>query len=296
MSTFQFLNGLKASPLMIHSSGYEALIASATSILNGLNIPEKQPIAISNTKGERLPETYSGNPYDKMDSGSIAIIPLHGVMFKHGSWRNYGVDEIARYIKLAYESENISAVLINGDSPGGYTDSVYLIEEVLRGKNKPTWMFVSGQLCSCALYVGSFCDKIYAINDMCTVGSLGVFAQLVYPTPGATTSYTIREIYPDESKLKNYPTREAIGGNDDPLKDELSVLAVHFQNIMKENRPGITDNNVFLGKDYRAINAVAIGLIDGVKTERDVIEDLAAETSHTTSAAYREEITRLFNE
>lgn len=276
MSLLTFLNDIKASQLMVDTSGHEALSIMINSIQHGITIPNRQDLAVLNTCGQSY-DSSSKNPFDTWEKGSIAIIPLNGIMFKSGSWWYYGVDEIAHILQLAYESDRISAVLFKGNTPGGSTDSVYVLEEVLRNKTKPTYMLVTGMLCSCGIYVGSFFDKIYAINDMCNVGSLGVFARLIAPNENG--SYKIVEVYPDESHLKNYPEREALKDNDKPLKDELSKLANHFGDILKENRPQITDRDVYAGKTYIAREAVAIGLIDGVKSESTVIKELQALTS-----------------
>jgi len=279
MSILNFINDIKALPLMIHQSGYEALTVWANSIYNGAFPPEKKTLAVYSTSGQSYSSGSAKNPFDSWEKGSIAVIPLQGIMLKSGSWWYYGVDEISDLLRLAYDSDRISAVLIKGNTPGGSTDSVYVMEETLRNRNKPTWMLVDGMLCSCGIYIGSFCDKIYAINEMCNIGSLGVFARMVAPVPGENSGYKIVEVYPDESSQKNYPEREAIKGNEAPLKEELSRLAIHFQNVVKQNRPNITDQNVFAGKTFYAGDAAAVGLIDAVKSERDTITELLALTN-----------------
>lgn len=271
MSLSTFLNDLKASQLMVHTSGHEALSIMLNSIKNGVTIPDRKDLAVLNTFGQSY-DSSSKNPFDAWEKGSIAIIPLEGMMLKSGGWWYYGVDEIAEILRLAYSSDRISAVLVKGNTPGGSTDSVFVIEEVLRNKTKPTYMLVTGMLCSCGIYVGSFFDKIYTINDMCSVGSLGVFARLIAPSENG--DYKIIEVYPDESPMKNYPEREAIKGNEEPLKEELSKLAIHFQDIVRENRPGITDKEVFAGKTFFAKEAIPIGLIDGIKSEAMVLNEL----------------------
>lgn len=274
MSILNFFNDLKASPLMIHHSGHEALSIWANSINKGSYPPERTPLAISSTFGQSYTPNTNKNPFDSWEKGSIAVIPLQGVMLKSGNWWYYGTDEIAAIIQMAYNSDHIAAVLIKGNTPGGSTDSVYVLEETLRNRNKPTWMLIDGMLCSCGMYIGSFCDRIYAINEMCHVGSLGVFARIIAPVAGENSNYKIVEVYPDESNLKNYPEREAINGNIEPMKDNLSRLAKHFQDIVATNLPGISDPDAMKGKTYFASDAAKIGLIHAVKSEKETIEEL----------------------
>lgn len=289
MSLLSTLNDISASLLMVHSSGHEALSIMVNSIKNGVTPPNRQDLAVINTTGQSY-DSSSRNPFDSWEKGSIAIIPLSGVMLKTGGWWYWGVDQIAQIIQLAYASDKISAVLIKGNTPGGSTDSVYVIEDVLRAKNKPTHMLVDGMLCSCGMYVGSFCDKIYAINDMCLVGSLGVMAQLVIPKENE--NYRIEIVYPDESALKNHTSREVIDGNNEPLKKELAKLVMHFRDVVRANRPGITDSDVYLGKEYLAKEAVSVGLIDGVKNEEQVLKELQVQVS--ISAEVQNEITNSY--
>jgi len=282
---------------MLHSSGYDALTDLANSFLQGHTPQEKKTLAVHSNFGQTYGEGYdegssTSNPFDYWNEGSIAILPLNGIMLKSGSWFYYGVDEIAHIQNLAYQSPKIAAVLFRGNTPGGSTDSVFVMEETFRNKTKPTYMLVDGLLCSCGMYVGSFCDKIYAINEMCQLGSIGVFARMFEPTENS--GYKIKEVYPDESHLKNYPEREALKGNEAPLKEELAKLAVHFQNIIKENRPGISDKDAFAGKTYFAKDAAKIGLIDAVKSEREVIAELINHTRNVPSKEVQNEISSMY--
>lgn len=288
-----YLHQIRSSPLMIHQSGHDAISDLANSLINGHSPQEKKTISITGTLGQNYGDGYdenskSSNPFDYWQEGSIAVIPLSGIMLKSGSWFYYGVDEIAHIQRLAYQSPKIAALLFKGNTPGGSTDSVYMMEETFRNKTKPTYMLVDGMLCSCGMYIGSFCDKIYAINDMCSVGSIGVFARLMEPSENS--GYKVKEIYPDESHLKNYPEREALNGNPEPMKQELGKLANHFRNIIQENRPGITDKDAFAGKTYCAAEAAAIGLIDGVKSERETVAELINLIQNVPSASVQNEI------
>ncbi len=269
----QFIQEIQASTLMIHTSGYEVLTNIANSIISGKFTPEIMDQTIISTYGEIINDFEdSGNPFDSWQQGSIAIIPLIGVMMKYGYWWSYGVDDIAAIIKMAYLSDKISAVILKGDTPGGATDSLFNLEEVLREKTKPTYGFIDGMCASCGYIAFSYLDKIYAINKMAMVGSIGVFARLIVPNPGNST-YRIIEVYPDESKDKNLPEREAIEGKPEKLKNEIAKLAIYFQDVVKSNRPGINPE-VLTGSLYYAYEAEQLGMIDGIRTLSQVIEEI----------------------
>ncbi|MDR1370144.1 MAG: S49 family peptidase [Dysgonamonadaceae bacterium] len=272
----QFLQEVQASNLMIHSSGHEMLNQITNSILNGTFKPEIIEQTIVSTRGDIYLETdeddNSVNPFDSWTAGSIAIIPLTGIMMKYGYWWYYGMDNIATIIRMAYQSPKISAVIIKGDTPGGSTDSLFLLEEVLREKTKPTYGFIDGMCASCGYIAFSYLDKIYAINKMARVGGIGVFAIMRIPNK-ENAMYKLVEVYPEESSEKNLPEREAIAGKPEKMKEELSKLVLYFQDMVRGNRPEI-DESVMKGKTYYAYEAEGLGMIDGIRTLTSVVEEL----------------------
>ena len=272
----QFLQEIQASNLMLHASGYEIINQITNSITSGTFNPQVIEQTIVSTRGDIFIDTEESdtpsNPFDKWQSGSIAIIPLSGIMMKYSYWWSYGVDDIATIIRMAYASDKIAAVILKGDTPGGSTDSLFLLQEVLSEKTKPTYGFVDGMCASCGYIAFSYLDKIYAINKMARVGGIGVFARMVIPNEN-NSSYKILEFYPEESKDKNIAEREAIKGDDTKIKEELSKLALYFQEVVKGNRSGIHPDTL-TGKTYYAYEAENLGMIDGIRTFAQTIEEI----------------------
>lgn len=277
----QFLQEIESARLMLHTSGHKSIDYICNSIHNGTFVPEFAEQFIISARGELFNDRDSDtqqNPFDTWENGSIAIIPLMGVMMKRGYWWSYGVDDIAAIIRLAYESDKISAVVITGDTPGGNTDSLFLLQEVLSNKKKPTYGFIDGICTSCGYIAFSYLDKIYSINRMARVGGIGVFVQMLIPNE-EQAYYKIVEAYPDESKDKNKPERELIKGNDKPMKEVLSKLALYFRDIITENRPGISSDTL-TGKIYYSYEAEELGMIDGIRSFSEVIDELTTLTEN----------------
>jgi ClpP class serine protease len=271
----QFLLDIQSSILMIHSSGHEMIAHIANAIHAGIFNPKIIEQTIVSARGDLYHESENDenrNPFDDWQDGSIAIIPLVGIMMKSGYWWSYGVDYVAEIIRQAYSSERISAVILKTDTPGGATDALFLIEEVLSEKVKPTYGYVDGMAASCGYIALSYCDKIYAINDMALVGSIGVYVQLLVPNK-ERAYYTVKEVYPDESKDKNAEVREALEGKEDKMKEFLSKAALKIREKVKKNRPGIA-NETLTGQIYYAYEAVPQGLIDGIRTMAEVVGEL----------------------
>jgi protease-4 len=218
------------------------------------------------------------NPFDEFEKGSVAIIPLEGVMTRHSSWYSYGVDDIARFLHLANESASVSGVILKADTPGGSVDSVFVLQDVISRFTKPIVTLTDGALCSGGLWAAMFTDAIYALNDMNTIGSIGVMTTLTdYSGMYKDWGIVSRSIYPPESKLKNFVYREASKEkpNDQPLIEELlSPLAVKFQETVKASRPGlrVSVEGLLEGKDFFARDAVKYKLIDGIANLDQVVD------------------------
>lgn len=271
----QFLQEINSSVFALEASAWETINSIANAIHLGIFNPETFDTLIASHRGELFifpDEENPGNPFDRWQTGSIAIIPLSGIMLKETYWWGYGVDDVARVISLAYQSDKISGIILKANTPGGSTDSLYLLQEVLSEKIKPTYGYIDGMCASCGYVAMSYTDKIYAINKMASVGGIGVYARMIVPNK-ENASYKVVEVYPDESKDKNLEVREAIKGNEKPMKEELSKLAVYFQDIVKSNRSGISEDTM-TGKLYYGYEAEQLGMIDGVRKLSDVITEL----------------------
>jgi ClpP class serine protease len=276
MLKHKFIQETQSSVLMLDASGRETVNSIANAIHLGVFAPEDLEAAVISHRGEIfcLPEedADAGNPFDRWQSGSIAIIPLTGIMLKETYWWGYGVDDVANIIRLAYRSDRISAIVLKANTPGGSTDSLYLIQEVLGEKIKPVFGYIDGMCASCGYVALSYCDRIYCINRMAAVGGIGVFARMIVPGK-ENAFYKVIEVYPPESRDKNLPVREAIAGNPALLEEELSKLAVYIQDTVRSNRPGISEDTM-TGKLYYGYEAEKLGMIDGIRKLEDVLAEL----------------------
>lgn len=216
----------------------------------------------------------SGNPFDAYEDNSVVVIPMIGFMSKysHIDWDEYryvvGMDVIADLMKKAFESKKISGIVILANTPGGSTHSIYRLEDVLRNRTKPCVGVIDGMCFSGGIYTLSFCDKILATNRMCEVGSIGTFARIIDNSKMLENAgITVESIYPPESKWKNKAIREAMDGKPQLLIDEsLTPFALHFQNIIKENRPKLDTSveGILEGREFYAYDAIDSKLIDGI--------------------------------
>jgi protease-4 len=271
-----FLQEIFTSVLILRDTGIHAVENMVQAILQGKEI-KKDESGTRKIAGIYIPDTSgSENPYDASPDNSIAVIPIIGMMMKYGYWWHPGMDELAEMIRLANDSSKIAGTVLLVNTPGGTTESIIQLEDALRNRTKPSVGLIDGQCCSGGIYAASFCDEIYAMNRMCEVGSIGTYAQLIDTRESEKKwGYTIKQIYPPESKFKNLPFREALDNKPERIiREELTPYAIHFQNIIKENRKKLDQSveGILEGRVFYAYDAIDNGLIDGIMNMQQTIE------------------------
>lgn len=222
------------------------------------------------------------NPFDEAPEKSIAILPLKNVMLKDDTWCSYGTETLANYIKLAAKSTKVSAILMDVDSGGGAVDAIApLLDANNFVKAQGKKMFaICDQNASAAYYFASQLERVWASNDIsAAVGSIGVMIkfsdlQPYYEKQGVK----FHTIFAPESDAKNEAFELALKGKYDMIKAELlSPLARKFQAAVRQGRNGkidLTVKGILSGKMFYAEDATKHGLIDGILTLDQAIEEI----------------------
>lgn len=237
-----------------------------------------------------IPVTYQmalpGSPavknFNDAPEGSIAVIPLKSVMIKYGTMCEYGTEEIATRMLEAAESSKINGIVLDIDSGGGSVDAIAPMLEAIskiRSKYGKPVVACADMCASAAYYVAAHCDRIVASNDVSSeFGSIGVMMSFWDMVPYyEKAGFKFHRIYAKESTHKNLPLEKALEGKYDLIQEEeLSPLAVKFQNAVKEKRGSKLDLSVeglLNGRMFYAGNpndekltAVKVGLIDEIGT------------------------------
>lgn len=239
--------------------------------------------------------------FDKAPQGSTAVIPLKGTMLKYGTYCTYGTEEIAGMALEAGAHRNISSIILDIDSGGGAVDAVAPIVQAIakiRTENKKPVVASVDLAASAAYWTASACDRIIANNSISAeVGSIGVMMSFWDVIPYyEKEGFKNHTIYAPESNYKNKPFQMALEGKYDEIKqEELSPLAVAFQNAVKANRgsklkldtSGLLNGRMFFAQNDKdnSLNAKEVGLIDevgsldvAVRTARDLAKSAFVDT------------------
>ncbi|MBW6490840.1 MAG: S49 family peptidase [Lentimicrobium sp.] len=231
----------------------------------------KIPYTLSAASVAKVPGNIrDGYNYDHVPKQSKAVIPVKGVLLKEDQddgcgYFVAGMNTLAKRIHDADMHDNIDAIILHFDSPGGTVDGTQALADAVKKTKKPTIAFVDGLLGSAAYFIASSCDRIIAENSSTLIGSIGTMMSLVDEQPYfEKLGFKIHNIVSDLSPDKNADYTSAQGGNYDPIKKNiLNPFARIFQNYVKENRPNLSDSSI-QGKVFLAEEALSRNLIDSI--------------------------------
>lgn len=217
-----------------------------------------------------------GFPDKEEEPDTVAVVPVQGPLTKGGTPWDFGGDEIADMISTSFAAENVKAVVLDVHSPGGSTFALQGIKGAMKKRNKPVIAAVNSMSMSAGYYISAMADQVVAVDEMAEVGSIGVMAEVVnFDGFFEDNNIQIHRIVPPESKHKNasfFKARE--GDYDDFIDEELTPWAQHFQQFVKDNRPGLKaeTEGIISGKTFYASQAKDIGLIDDTMPMDDIIQ------------------------
>jgi protease-4 len=110
------------------------------------------------------------------------IIPrtsLKGVVTKEGGLCSIGTRQLGQMMQLNDRKKNVSAHLIEIDSPGGAVDGTPELCNIIAGLDKPVIAYVDNMAASAAYWIASQADHIITNSQNYTeVGSIGTLAVL----------------------------------------------------------------------------------------------------------------------
>lgn len=244
-------------------------------MLNGLEVdfPRHNPSSfnvVSENKNIHV-ESFSDAP-----KNSIALINVNGSLMKYDGLCNYGMLSMGDMVVEADKSENIEAIILKIDSPGGTVDGTKNFADIIKSTTKPVIAYIDGMMCSAALWIGTSADEVIASNSTDEIGSIGVMLSFadyskMYEDKGVKFHY----IFADQSKDKGRNFLNSLEGDyKGIIKEELNPLADEFINAVKENRGNKLKNSaeLFTGKTFFANDAKKYGLIDDIAKLNYAIE------------------------
>lgn len=256
----------------IHPEFAMAYAPQVKAILNGTPIegdiePENTVIVSYYDDDEEHQEEVHGDLISQIDvPGSVVVIPICGPILKNDSWCEIGMTTRANQLREAYANENVTGVVLLGDTPGGEAQACSVMTKAIAERNKPVVGCVDGMLCSAGVYIFAGCDEIYACSKDAIIGSIGTMISFA-DTRGMWEKEGVKfhEIYADQSTDKNKEFRDALAGEYQTIKDTLlNPMNKLFLDHVKSNRPNLNHETTLTGKIFLSEGAKANGIIEDI--------------------------------
>lgn len=219
--------------------------------------------------------------YQDIKSGNIEIIPLTGVITTTGdsgllSEKTTQSDKITKELKNAEKNEQIRAVIIEINSPGGAPVASYEIAEAIKKMKKPTVAVIRETGASGAYWAATAANKIYA-NPLSVTGSIGVLAShLEFAGTMKKYNMTYRRLVAGKYKDAGSPYKEMSTDEQTLYQNLINKLHEEFIKAVSQNRKlsieqvrSLADGFVFLGTE-----AKEKGLIDELGGREEAIKYL----------------------
>lgn len=208
---------------------------------------------------------------------SAAIIPIKGIISKDPTVFSFffsgtSTKKVARLIEDALNNRDITAIVLDIDSPGGTVDGTQELANLIFSKRhrKPIVAWTDGMVASAAYYIASAADKIFISGDMPPIGSIGVVTSHIdYSKMDERHGIKETEIYAGKYKrIASYVEPLSQEGRE-YIQDRVDYIYSIFVNDVAKYR-GVTvdtvlknmaDGQMFIGRQ-----ALDAGLVDGVST------------------------------
>ena len=221
-------------------------------------------------------------PYSVVDG--VAVLPLVGVMAKKANMfmqisGGVSTQIFAQEFTQALNDPEVSALVINADTPGGAVEGTPELAEVIynaRGA-KPILAWSDGTIASAGTWVASAADKIYISSDVVVTGSIGVVTQHTdiskrQKRSGVkTTEITAgkyKRISSAYSPLSNEGKATIQGRLDYIYSGFVDAVAKHRGMDIEDVLGRAADGRIFIGRQ-----GIEAGLVDGIKSFNEVMQE-----------------------
>lgn len=215
----------------------------------------------------------------------FAVIPIHGALLNRFaySWGFVtGYQAIRRQLNAALEDDDVKTIIFDVDSPGGaVAGNIELADEIRASREiKPSLAVVDAVCASAAMPLASAATQVVAIPSA-RIGSIGVYVMHM-DVSGAMEKAGVKVSYieapEDGMKTSGTPFRALSDSERAEFQASVNKSYDRFVACLTANR-GISDSAVreTKGRVFDADEALALGLIDAVRTPSEAVSSFLAE-------------------
>jgi protease-4 len=201
------------------------------------------------------------------EEGNIALIRLNGSIAESKQIELLNVPGITPklvqgYLKKARQDNDIKAVVLRIDSPGGSVAASQEIAEMVRQFEKPRVVSMGDMAASGGYYISVYADKIVA-NPGTATGSIGVITQVIH-FEGLLEKMGLKVETIKSGRHKDMGFRELTAEEHQILQDMCDEMYNEFVEAVAKGRNLDPDyvRQLATGQVYTGVQAVKLGLVD----------------------------------
>lgn len=217
-------------------------------------------------------------------AGGAAIIPIHGTLINRffGSWSFVtGYNFIRAQLRAALEDGDVETVVFDVNSYGGETAGCFELAEEIRAARdqKPLLAVVDSNCCSAAYALASACSKVY-VTPSGQAGSVGVIAvHMSISRMMESAGIDVTVIAEGAHKADGNPYEQLRPEVVEEIRADIAKSYGDFVELVVKNRPQLDSQAVrdTESRSFRANEALALKLIDAVKTPTEAVASFLAE-------------------
>jgi ClpP class serine protease len=209
---------------------------------------------------------------------SVAFYAALGAIH-YDSWWNFSTKYFVANFRAAEVNPKIVAHLLYINSGGGMAYYCDKVAETLQAATKPVVVMCEEKVCSAAYYIACHATKIFATTQFDIIGSIG--CKVAYRNLDAyfeKIGLKLISAYATKSTHKDKLTQELEDGKPaNYVQNILDPLLAEFERHVRAGRPAAAaapeDAHVFNGETYFAPQAQQYGLIDGICSFEDALQE-----------------------
>jgi len=274
MHVNHLLSAILREPWMIDPAAADSYMPIVFSLINrGASVdaaaslePKEKAATLPFAMGAAAGAMVQYGSYDEAPEGSVAVVTVDGPMMTNDYCGTPGTRTIGNRIKAADAHENIAAIVVRFNTPGGTVSGTEAFHNTIKNTAKPL-VAHADSMCSAGVWAGCGANLIIASGKTASIGSIGTMATIM-DYSGYYEKYGIKEhvVKASRSADKNEAHYQALKGDYKALqKEQLDPLNEAFLESVQEFRGEKLDlkkEDVLTGKVYFGQKTITFGLAD----------------------------------
>ena len=227
-----------------------------------------------------LPDGYKVEIPGMEIHGGVAVVPVRGrLMIRPDIFESFfmgaaDLAQITQEVRQAAENPDVSAIVLDIDSPGGTVNGTPELAEQVAAVDKPTFAFTSTMACSAAYWIASAADNVLC-TPSATVGHVGAMSvHREFSRAMESEGVTVNVLQSDPLKTAGNPWAAMTDEQRATLQARVDFAAHDFKEFVREHRPAITAEDM-QAQTYWGREAVANGYADALAGSLEEVIALA---------------------